>query len=325
MAVEFKDYYTVLGVSRDASSDDIKKAFRRLARQYHPDVAKDKKAAEAKFKEINEANEVLSDPEKRRKYDQLGADWESGGMRPPAGTPFRQWRGGNGDQEFQFGGTGFSDFFEQFFGGRRDTNFEDMFRHAGQHGAPHAERGRDIEGDILVTLNEVLQGSTRSLSLRRTDPNTGESSTETFKVRIPPGAQENRRIRVPGKGAPGAGGGEAGDLFLRVRLEAHPDFEVEGEDLFHDLPLAPWEAALGAQVLVPTLSGTVKLNVPPGTSSGRHLRIRGQGLPKGTTGARGDLYAVAVIHVPPQATAEEKALWEKLARNSKFNPRATET
>src|SRR6185436_17089309 len=181
-----------------------------------------------------------------------------------------------------------------------------------------------IEGDILVTLDEALHGSTRSISLERIDPGTGKRETETFQVRIPPGAQEGRRIRVPGKGGAGSGGAEAGDLFLRVRLSAHPDFEVRGTDLVHELDLAPWEAVLGAQLVVPTLSGSVKLNVPAGTTSGRHLRIRGQGLPKGTSGERGDLYAVARIHVPTQLNAEEKAQWEKLARTSTFNPRAAE-
>ena len=334
MAVEFKDYYQILGVSRTASDADIKKAFRKLARQYHPDVAKDKKSAEAKFKEVNEANEVLSDPEKRRKYDELGANWQSGGAQPPPGASYRRWSTGNGTPqgEYHFGGTGFSDFFEQFFGGGggRSADVDDLLRQARSRGArpgggrEPAERGSDIEGDILVTLHEAMHGSTRSLTLQRNDPYTGAGETETFKVRIPPGALEGRRIRVRGKGGPGSGGAEAGDLFLRVRLAAHPDFEVQGADLHHDLILAPWEAVLGTQVLVPTLSGSVKLKVPPGTNSGRHFRIRGQGLPKSAGGERGDLYAAVHVEVPTQVTDEDRALWEKLARTSRFNPRQPE-
>jgi len=330
MAVEFKDYYKTLGIARDASDDDIKKAFRRLARLYHPDVAKDKKGAEAKFKEINEAHEVLSDPEKRRKYDELGANWNQAGAGrpPPYGRP-EGWRGGAEDeQEFHFGGTGFSDFFERFFGrGRGGVDMDDVLRRGRRNGRgagepEYAERGADIEGDILVTLHEALQGSMRSISLRRTNPHTGETETETFKVRIPPGAQEGRRIRVPGKGSPGAGGGPEGDLYLRVRLAAHPDFQVRGVDLFHDLTVAPWEAVLGARVEVPTLSGTIKLTIPPGTNSGRQLRLRGQGLPRSPGGERGDFYVVVSIQVPEQITAEEREAWEKLARVSRFDARA---
>lgn len=330
MAVEFKDYYAVLGVGRDATEDEIKKAFRRLARQYHPDVAKDKATAETKFKEINEAYDVLGDPSKRRKYDELGANWENGAYAPPPG-PQRTWRGADGSAhtEYQFGGTGFSDFFEQFFGGGgRGGDFEDVFggaRRGRRRAAPgesdYPIRGSDIEGDLLVTLDEALNGSMRSLSLQRLDPGTGERETETFKVRIPPGAQEGRRIRVPGKGNPGSGGAEPGDLYLRVRLAAHPDFEVRGSDLCHTLDLAPWEAVLGGHVVVPTLSGSVKLRIPPDTTAGRQLRVRGQGLPQTPGGDRGDLYVTVRIQVPAQVSAEERALWEKLAQASHFRPR----
>ena len=173
-----------------------------------------------------------------------------------------------------------------------------------------------------MTLDEAMHGSMRSISLRRVEPQTGETETETFKVRIPPGAQEGRRIRVPGKGAPGTGGAEAGDLYLRVRVEAHPDFRARGSDLYHDLDLAPWEAVLGTELVVPTLSGNIKLRIPAGTNQNQHLRVRGQGLPKGKTGERGDLYVVANLQVPAQVTAEERALWEKLRQLSKFDPRS---
>ena len=327
MAVEFKDYYKILGIARDASDGDIKKAFRKLARLYHPDVAKDKKGAEAKFKEINEAHEVLSDPGKRRKYDDLGANWDQAGPgRPPPQTA--GWRRAGGeDQEFHFGGTGFSDFFERFFSrGGGAPDMEEVLRRGRRGRRPtgepeYAERGSDIEGDILVTLHEALHGSMRSISLQRTDAGTGETQTETFKVRIPPGAQEGRRIRVPGKGGPGAGGGPEGDLYLRVRLAAHPDFEVRGADLYHDVDVAPWEAVLGARVDVPTLSGTIKLTIPPGTNSGRQLRVRGQGLPRSPGGERGDFYVAVNIQVPEAITDEEREAWEKLARVSRFDAR----
>ena len=335
MAVEFKDYYTVLGVSRDASDTDIKKAFRNLARKYHPDVAKDKKAAEAKFKEINEAHEVLSDPEKRRKYDELGANWQGGDFQPPPGAQFRRWTAGGGgmpDQEFHFGGTGFSDFFEQFFGGgggvrNPGPGFDEMFRQAGAGGAMHGEAeipraGAHVEGDILVSLHEAMHGALRPVTLQRRNPRTGETESETFQVRIRPGAQEGLRIRVPGKGSPGRGGAPAGDLVLRVRLEAHPEFRVEGSDLYHDVDLAPWECVLGTQVEVPTLNGTLKVRIPAGTDNGQRLRVRGQGLPQPKGGERGDLYVVATVRLPKELSAEERAQWEKLGRASRFNPRA---
>lgn len=334
MPVDFKDYYTVLGVTRTATPEEIKKAFRKLARLYHPDIAKDKKTAEAKFKEINEANEVLSDPEKRRKYDELGANWQSGGFASAAqGARPGQWStaspGGGGDYEFHFGGTGFSDFFEQFFGrGQQGGNHDEMFRQARAGAGSREERemrapGRDIEGDILITLHEAMHGSLRSISLQRLDPRTGERETESFKVRIPPGAQAGRRIRVPGKGTPGHGGGEPGNLYLRVRIAAHPDFEVQGADLSHDLELAPWDAVLGAQVVVPTLASSVKVRIPPGTNNGHRMRVRGHGLPTGADGSHGDLYVVVKVQLPTELTAEERALWEQLKSTSRFKPGAS--
>ena len=325
MAVEFKDYYQTLGVSRDASGEDIKKAFRKLARLYHPDVAKDKKVAEAKFKEINEAHEVLSDPEKRRKYDELGANWDQAGAAgypPPGGGMGGTRWSTSGDEEFQFGGTGFSDFFEQFFSrGRRRGGPEQFFRQGRGAEAPeYAAPGEEVEGDILVTLDEAMHGSLRRISLRRVHPQTGEAESETFTVRIPPGAQEGRRIRVPGKGGPGYGGGPAGDLYLRVRLAAHPDFEVRGADLYHDLEVAPWDAVLGAQVVVPTLSGTIKLKIPAGTAAGKQLRVRGQGLLTKPGGERGDLYVVVRVQVPTTVNEKERTLWEQLAQTSRFKP-----
>ena len=330
MAIEFKDYYGILGVPRDASEQEIKKAFRRLARLHHPDVAKNKKTAEEKFKEINEAYEVLGDPAKRRKYDALGADWPAGrGFEPPPGGFRREWAepGGARHYEFQFGGTGFSDFFEQFFGrGERFSGFEEV---AGQDRsradgfAEHtfAQRGQDAEGDVLVTLDEVMRGSVRRISLRRARPDTQRTETHTFKVRIPAGVQDGQVIRVPGKGSEGSGGGASGDLYLRVRFAAHPDFRAQGADLYHDLELAPWEAALGATVKVPTLDAPVSVRIPAGTNAGQRLRVRGHGLPRGQGGERGDLYVVASVQVPARLSAEERDLWERLARASDFRPR----
>jgi curved DNA-binding protein len=234
---------------------------------------------------------------------------------------------GSGAEEFHFGGTGFSDFFEQFFGqGRRANGFDGMFQRGSatefaNEPPEYAQRGGDIEGDILVTLDEVLHGSVRNLTLRRTDPRTGEGDTETFKVRIPPGAQDARRIRVPGKGQPGIGDAPPGDLYLRVRIAAHPDFDVRGADLYYDVDLAPWEAVLGAQVIIPTLEGSIKLRVPPGTTTAQELRVRGRGLPRGKGAERGDLYAVIRVQTPAEVTPDEKELWEKLSRTSRFNPR----
>ena len=342
MAVQFKDYYEVLGLPRTATDEEIKKAFRKLARQYHPDVAKNKKDAEAKFKEINEAYEVLSDPTKRKKYDELGPNWKQGAeFRPPPGWEgFQGFGGGPGGSrqhyEFKFGGTGFSEFFEQLFGaaGRGRGGFE------GDDLADYPERGRDIEGDIMVTLSEAVQGSVRSVSLQRGVPcehcggtgmrakhvcnvcgGTGQvRKTETYQVRIPAGVSEGQRLRIQGRGEAGAGGASPGDLFLRVRLAKHPDFEVEGQNLVTEVVLAPWEAVLGTQVSIDTLDGPINIKVPPGTQNGRRLRLRGKGLPvKG--GGRGDLFARISIEVPSQTTGREHALWEQLARESNFNPR----
>lgn len=319
MSAQFKDYYLTLGVPRDASTADIKKAFRKLARKHHPDVAKDKKAAEEKFKEINEANEVLSDPEKRKKYDQLGADWQN----PHAGSGgSRRGAPSGGGQEFNFGGTGFSDFFEQYFSGGSRYGFPESGPAAPGRGA-RERRGNDVEGDILVTLEEVMNGDVRPVSLQMTDPRTGKVETHSFQVRIPLGVTSGKRIRVPGQGEPGSGGAPAGDLYLRVRHAAHPDFHTEGSDLYYDLDLAPWEAVLGTELSVPTLDGPIKLRVPAGSENGQQLRVRGRGLPKGKTGERGDFHATITVHLPAAPSAEEVELWEKLRSVSKFNPRTS--
>ena len=322
MPVEFKDYYDVLGVARNASDEEIKKAFRKLAHLYHPDVAKDKSMAEGKFKEINEANEVLRDPEKRRRYDELGANWNH--PERQAAHPQSGFGGGpEGGDEFHFEGTGFSDFFEQFFGsrGRPFGGFGRTWGNAAG-GAPFAQPGQDIEGDILVTLDEVLRGSTRMVSLQRVDRRTGQSSMQTLRVRIPPGIREAQLIRLAGKGQEGLGGGESGNLYLRVKFAQHPDFRVRGDDLYCDMALSPWEAVLGSTVDIPTLDGTVSLKIPAGTMAEQQFRLRGQGLPA-DDGTRGSLYAIVSIQVPAQLTPGQKLLWEQLSAQSTFNPRAT--
>lgn len=327
MAVDFKDYYQILGVPRNASDEEIRKAFRKLARQYHPDVAENKSVAEEKFKEINEAYEVLSDPEKRKKYDTLGEHWNrpEGFAPPPGWQPAGGFRAGGAGQpfEFHFGGTGFSDFFEQLFGSQRG-----QFNGFGPTGpTPGGEvsgerslRGNDIQGDIMVTLDEASHGSVRSISIRRVNPRTGQSESHTFRVKIPEGVQEGQLIRLAGQGEEGSPGGPAGDLYLRVKFAKHPDFRVRGSDLYYDLALAPWEAVLGTTVTIPTLNGPVSLRIRPGTTSGQQLRLQGKGLSIGK-GTRGDLYAVVSVQVPSQASEEERALWEQLARKSNFNPR----
>lgn len=323
MPVKFKDYYDVLGVSRDASPEEIKKVFRKLALKYHPDKVQDRNkqtAAEEKFKEINEANEVLSDPEKRRKYDQLGADWNHPQQQP---APAQGGYGGGYEDASQihFDGTGFSDFFEQFFGshGRASSGFGQT-QGPGMRGQSAARHGQDIEADILVTLNEILHGSTRTINLQRTDPRTGQSVMQTLRVKIPAGVRESQLIRLASKGQEGIGGGEPGNLYLRVIFAQHPDFRVHGANLYYDLNLAPWEAVLGTTIDIPTLDGTVSLKIPAGTGAQQQLRLRGKGLPSsGKT--PGDLYAVVSIQVPKHLTPEQKILWEQLAAISTFNPR----
>jgi curved DNA-binding protein len=314
MAVQFRDYYETLGVQKTASEDEIRTAFRKLARKHHPDVAKDKAAAEEKFKQINEAYEVLSDPEKRKKYDQLGADWnQPGGFQPPPGWGAQQpgggfyqyGGGGDGGVEFEFGGTGFSDFFEAFFGGGRGRS---AFGGFGGRQAT-AARGSDVEADIMVTLEEALHGSTRTVSLRR----AGSNKTESYQVKIPRGVHEGQRIRLAGQGGAGARGGKSGDLFLRVRLARHPDFTVEGSDLIHEVKIAPWQAVLGTELTVPTLERNVRLKVPPGTQGGQRFRLREQGLP-GISGKRGDLYVVVQMNVPKKLTEREREIWGELAK-----------
>ena len=307
MPVQFRDYYQTLGVPKTATQDEIKSAFRKLARKFHPDTAQDKKSAEEKFKEINEAYEVLSDPEKRKKYDDYGANWQQGGFQPPPGGGYT-WEGHpggspDGGVEFHFGGTGFSDFFEQLFGARRGRG-----RGFGYEFGEVPMQGQDAEADILVTLEEALQGSTRQISFRR----GASGKIQTYTVKIPKGVREGQRIRLAGLGESGGAGGQAGDLYLRVKLEKNPDFEVQANDIFYDLEVPAWQAVLGGDVEIPTLDGRAKLHIPPGSQSGQKFRLSGRGLPKKEAG-RGDFYAVLRAILPRDVSSREEELWKEIA------------
>lgn len=307
MAIQFQDYYRTLGVGRDATSDELKLAFRKLARIHHPDVATDKVAGEARFKEINEAYDVLSDPEKRRRYDELGEHWQDAERSGPGFAASQAARGQPGHPDFEFHGTGFSDFFESFFGGAA-------------RGDPFAREGSDAEADLLVTLEEALRGALRKITLRRSEAGSAAGRIDTYQVRIPSGVHEGQRIRLAGQGGPGRGGLPAGDLYLRVRLARHPDFTVDGADLLHDLALAPWEAVLGVEVKLRTLDGCATLRVPAGTAAGTRFRLRGLGLP-GPDKTRGNLYATVRVRVPAVVSETERCAWEALAKTSTFNAR----
>lgn len=313
MGVEYKDYYKLLGVERSAPRDDISKAYKKLARKYHPDLNPGDKNAEERFKEINEAYEVLKDDEKRRLYDQLGPNWQHG----------QQFQGAPGfeNMRFDFGGGrgfeggGFSDFFETLFGGGARARGQGGFGPDpfGNFSA-RQRRGRDVEAEFSLTLEEAYRGGRKAVTLREAG-----GSTKTLEVNIPSGVREGGRIRLAGQGDPGMGGGPAGDLYLKVRMAPHPQFTLDGDNVIYDLQLAPWEAALGATVRVPTLDGEVDVTVAPGACSGRKLRLRGKGL--GTGAARGDQYVRIGIRTPGEATPRERELWEELARTSAFRAR----
>jgi curved DNA-binding protein len=313
LPVAFRDYYQALGVGRDASAEDIRRAYRALARRYHPDVNKEP-GAEDRFKEISEAYEVLRDEEKRARYDRLGQNWKAG--QDVSGAPgfegFDTGNGGGGfrDVRVDFGGGDFSDFFERAFGARGGRG------RAGAGGfGGFSTRGGDHETTVELSLEEAAAGGKRKIAL---------SDGREYEVTIPPGVRDGQRIRLAGEGGLGAGGGPPGDLFLRVRLRPHARFRVDGRDLYVDLPVTPWEAALGARVEVPTLSGTSRVKVPAGSSSGRRLRLKGQGMPApgGDRAASGDLHAVVKVEVPKKLSEQERELFERLAEVSTFNPRA---
>lgn len=308
--MQYKDYYKILGVKRDASEADIKKAYRVLARKYHPDVSKESNAEE-KFKEVAEAYEVLKDKEKREAYDQLGRYQQGQDFRPP---PDWEQRFSHGGGHTDFGGVDLGDLFAELFGGARAGR--------GARGG-FATHGQDFEVNVEIDLEEAYHGSERSLQLEMPEPTPDGRmirTSRTIKVRIPKGAIDGQRLRVPGKGGKGMGG-PAGDLYLNIHMRPHPLFKVTGHDVYIELPLTPWEAALGTSVEVPTLDGRVRMKVPAGARAGQNLRLPGKGLPR-PHGHPGDLYAVLQIVTPPSLTEQERKLFEELARVSKYQPRA---
>ncbi len=310
--MEYKDYYKILDVKRNATQDEIRRAYRKLTRKYHPDVSKEPDA-EQKFKELGEAYEVLKDPEKRAAYDRLGAEWKAGQeFRPPP----------NWDESFEFRGGGFtggdatdfSDFFASLFGGRAT---------AGQKGRTtfHA-LGEDLHAEVWINLEDSYNGATRTITLQVPEVD-GQGHVQTrervLNVHIPNGVTEGQQIRLRGQGAPGLGKEAAGDLYLEVKFKPHPFYRVQNKDIYLDLPVAPWEAALGAKVKVPTPGGTVELKIPSGSASGSKLRLRGRGLPGNPPG---DLYVELEIAVPPADSPQVRELYQRMEREIQFNPRA---
>jgi curved DNA-binding protein len=308
--MEFRDYYEVMGVPRDATQDDIKRAYRKLARKYHPDVSDDADA-EARFKEVGEAYEVLKDPEKRAAYDQLGANWKTGQeFRPPP----------NWDEGFEFSGGSDGGQFSDFFGS--------LFGQGGTGGGPQMGgrefhmRGEDRHARIHIDFHDSYTGAQRQISLHLPQVTAdGRVTTQekTLNVKIPEGIRDGQKIRLAGQGGPGMGQGQAGDLYLEIEFQADRRFRINGGDVTLHLPVAPWEAALGASITVPIPTGNVELKIPPGSGQGSKLRLKGKGLPGKVPG---DLYALLDVQLPPADNDAAKELYEKMSREMPFNPRA---
>lgn len=323
MAVEYKDYYKTLGVSRDASREDINRAYRKLARKYHPDLNKEA-GAEEKFKEISEAYEVLKDPDKRKKYDQLGSRWQEGqDFRPPPGWDFHfEKRPGDRGQQFYSKGDVFSDFFESLFGGA----FHQGHRTAdGRDAFIRQRRSADHEAILQISMEEAYRGGTKHITYESQSISADGSVSvqpKRLEIKIPPGILHGQKIRLAGQGGTGMKGRVKGDLYLKIEIQPNPRFRLEGRHLHAELALTPWEAALGAQVQVPTLNGSVTLTVPKGTQSGQKLRLKGKGMPN-PEGDAGDLYVTAKIKVPKRLSRKERELYEEMRRFSSFKPRAS--
>jgi len=313
--MNYQDYYEVMGVKRDATQDEIKRAYRKLARKYHPDVSKEKDA-EKHFKEVGEAYEVLKDPEKRTAYDQLGSQWQAGqDFNPPPG-----W-----DSGFEFSGGGytdanaahFSDFFEDLFGRGSSHGFSG----AGQQQGFHMQ-GEDHQAKVMISLQDAYNGAERAITLQvpKVDA-SGHVITQshTLNIKIPRGITRGQRIRLRGQGSPGMGQGKPGDLYLEIDFEAHPLYRVENRDIYLDLPITPWEAALGASVSIPTLGGTVEMKIPAGSQSGNKLRLKGRGLPGKVAG---DQFVILQIETPKAKSEAEKKLYRQMEEEMKFNPRS---
>jgi len=306
--MEFKDYYKTLGVERSASQDDIKRAYRKLARKYHPDVSKDPEA-EGRFKEVGEAYAVLKEPDKRAAYDRMGANWKAGqDFQPPP-----DWDAGFAFSGGEEPGADFSDFFETLFGQRA--------RQGGQRERRWSAQGQDRHAKVLIDLADTYRGARRSIALQVPVVDAqGRVSTQerTLEINIPKGIRAGQHLRLAGQGAPGAGDGPPGDLYLEIAFAPDPRFRVEERDVYVDLPLAPWEAALGAKVALPTPDGDVELSIPPESQAGRQLRLRGKGIPGDPPG---DLYAVLTIVLPPARTDAAKAAYRSMAEALRFDPR----
>lgn len=314
--MKFVDYYEILGVRRDATQDEIRKAYRRLAHKFHPDVATDA-GSEDKFKDISVAYATLKDPEKRAAYDQLGRHAQGDEFVPP-----RQWRehfstGNQGGPEMDFSDVDLSDLLAAFAAAQRDGS-------STRYHSTHTIPGQDYDAALPVTLEQAYNGADTDITLAMSEPDSQgllRRVSKTFRVHIPKGATDGQRLRLAGQGEPGIYGGKPGDLYLTIQLQPHPVYRASGHDLFLDLPLAPWEAALGAIVQIPTLGGPVEMTIPAGTTAGRKLRLAGRGLPRARS-SPGDLFAVVQITLPAQLTPEERRLFKQLAEVSKFRPRA---
>jgi curved DNA-binding protein len=317
--MEFKDYYKVLGVERTASDEDIKKAFRRLARKYHPDVSK-AADAQARMQELNEAHEVLRDKEKRAAYDRVGRGAQGGQpFQPPPGWDSGfEFSGGPGD----FGDSAYhSDFFEALFGAARRGAARGRPGHGAEPG--HAQRGQDHHAKIVVPLEDTFRGATREFTLHSPEMDgAGQVALHerTLQVNIPKGIRAGQQIRLAGQGSPGFGAGTHGDLYLEIQFAPHPQWRVDGRDLYFTLPVTPWEAALGAAVNVPTPDGTVEMNVPAGSQTGRKLRLRGRGIPGSTPG---DVFVMLEVVLPPAINDKARAAYRQMAQDLAFDPRAS--
>ena len=308
--MEYKDYYKIMGLAKTATQDEVKRAYKKLARKYHPDVSKEK-GAEAKFKQLGEAYEVLKDPEKRATYDQLGEHWKSGAGNTPPG-----WNAG-----FEFSGnftgvntSGFSDFFESLFGRQSRANAG-----AGNYGSQFHAQGNDLHAKIMIDLEDAYNGTARSISLKVPQTDQRGHKTHTLNVTIPKGVKAGQRIRLAGQGGSISANGKQGDLYLEIEFNKHPYFQTSERDIYLDLPVTPWEAALGSTVSVPTLGGKVELKIPANSQADIKLRLKNRGLPGSPAG---DQYVILQLVIPLAKTAEDKKLYAKMAQAMAFNPRS---
>ncbi len=311
--MNYKDYYKILGVSKDADKVAIKKAYRKLAAKYHPDKNPDDKAAEEQFKAVNEAYQVLSDDEKRRKYEELGANWESYQQTGFDPSQFQRSRGQGGSQTFYFegdpddffagSGSGFSDFFEMFFGGGGTRVKEDLggFRRKGAH---RVAKGRDVEAEMAITLEQAFRGGMRSFELHG----------QKLRIKIKPGAYDGLRIKIKGKGQPGINGGPNGDLYIRFKMMPHPIYQRNNDNLIIEKTVDLYTAVLGGKINLPTIDGSISINIPKGSNSGKMLRLKGKGMPKYGTHGHGDLIVKILVELPKNLSDEERQLFEQLQR-----------